>query len=216
MSAGTAAFISTRICAAAVVTAGLLTQAPAQSISDKLNSWLFGPPAQDNSTTNANTPAELECPGVEVRQGASTLAINTPGADPGPMNTRYQVSIARTARECAPLGGVMTMKVGVQGRVLLGPAGGPGQVDLPLRVVVVREGADPKPIVSKLARLSVAVAAGQTAVPFMHVEQDLTFPMPSPAVLENYVVYVGFDPDAAPAKPERKAKKGPGPAKRKQ
>jgi hypothetical protein len=216
MSAGTAAFISIRICAAAVIAAGLLTSASAQSISDKLNSWLFGPPAQDGSTTDANTPAELECPGVEVRQGASTLAINAPGADAGPMNTRYQVTIGRTARECAPLGGVMTMKVGVQGRILLGPAGSPGQVDLPIRIAVVQEGPDPKPIVSKLARLSVSVAPGQTAVPFMHVEQDLTFPMPRPSVLENYVVYVGFDPGAAPAKPEKKAKKGPGPAKRKQ
>ena len=42
------------------------------------------------------------------------------------MTMRYQVGIAQTARECAALGGVMTMKVGVQGRVLLGPAGGPG------------------------------------------------------------------------------------------
>ena len=208
------AFLPTRLCAAAIIAAGLIDAAAAQSISDKLNSWLFGPPAQDNSTTNANVPAEPDCPGIEVRQGASTLAINAPGADPGPMNTRYQVTIGQTARECAALGGVMTIKVGVQGRVLLGPAGGPGQVDLPLRVVVVLEGPDPKPIVSKFARLAVAVAPGQTAVPFTHVEQDVTFPLPPPSVLENYVVYVGFDPDGAAAKPQ-KAKKGQAPVKRK-
>jgi hypothetical protein len=213
MSAGTC-LSWTRIGAAALVV-GLTAPASAQSISDKLNSWLFGPPAQDNSTTNANTPpAELECPGVEIRQGASTLAINAPGGDPGPMNTRYQVTIGQTARECAALGGVMTMKVGVQGRILLGPAGGPGPVELPLRVAVVQEGPEPKPIVSKFARLSISVAPGQTAVPFTHVEQDVTFPMPGLAALENYVVYVGFDPDAAAAKPQ-KAKK-PAPAKRKQ
>ena len=45
---------------------------------------------------------------------------------------------------------------------------------------------------------------GQTAVPFVHVEQDLTFPMPRGNLIEAYVVYVGFDP--APAKPERKQK----------
>ena len=60
------------------------------------------------------------------------------------MTTRYQVTIGQTARECAALGGVMTMKVGVQGRVLLGPAGGPGQVDIPLRMAVVQEGTNPK------------------------------------------------------------------------
>jgi hypothetical protein len=123
------------------------------------------------------------------------------------MATRYQVSIGQTARECAALGGVMTMKVGVEGRVLLGPAGGPGRVDIPLRIAVVQEGTTPKPIVGKLQRLAVDVPPGQTSVPFVHVEQDLTFPMPSAAALDSYVVYVGFDPSAGPAKPERKAPK---------
>ena len=31
--------------------------------------------------------------------------------------------------------------------------------------------------------------------------------MPRGAALDSYVVYVGFDPSAAPAKPERKQKK---------
>jgi hypothetical protein len=202
------ASIATRICVAAAIAAGLLlaSQAGAQSISDKLNSWFFGGYSSQQAPANAdaNTPAEVDCPGVEVRAGAATLAINSPGAESGPMNTRYQVTIGQTARECAALGGVMTMKVGVQGRVLLGPAGGPGQVDVPLRVAVVQEGPEPKPIVSKFARLSVAVPPGQVAVPFVHVEQDVTFPMPRPGVLEAYVVYVGFDP--APPKPERKQK----------
>jgi len=201
------AAFTTRICAAAAIMVGSLSHpASAESITDKMNSWLFGPPAQDNATTNANTPAEIDCPGVEVRQGASTLAISAPGAEAGPMNMRYQVTIGQTARECAALGGVMTMKVGVQGRVLLGPAGGPGQVDLPLRMVVVQEGPSPKPIASKFAKLSVSVPPGQTSVPYMHIEQDLTFPMPRPGVLESYVVYVVFDPNSAPAKPERKQK----------
>ena len=150
--------------------------------------------------TPDNAPAEIECPGVEVRAGASTLAINTPGAESTPMNTRYQVTIAQTARECAALGGVVTMRVGVQGRVLLGPAGGPGQVDMPLRLAVVQEGPEPKPIVSKFARLAVAMPPGQTAVPFVHVEQDLTFPMPRGNLIEAYVVYVGFDPAPAEAR----------------
>jgi len=197
-----------RICAAAAAAALLLpSQAAAQSISDKLNSWFFGGGSstqQPPGNTPDNASVDIECPGVEVRAGASTLAINTPGAESTPMNTRYQVTIGQTARECAALGGVVTMRVGVQGRVLLGPAGGPGQVDVPLRLAVVQEGPEPKPIVSKFARLSVAIPSGQTAVPFVHVEQDLTFPLPRGNLIEAYVVYVGFDP--APAKPERKQK----------
>ena len=112
MTAGTAAFNATRGCAVAVIIAGLLLVSPAaaQSISDKLNSWFFGPPAQDNANpADANTPAEIDCPGVEVRHGASTLAINTPGAEAGPMTTRYQVTIGHTARpQDIPVRGVLT------------------------------------------------------------------------------------------------------------
>jgi len=215
MRVRTAVFITTCTGAIAFAAAGLLAPAAAQSISDKMNNFFFGSPAQDN--TNAPVkPEDLPCPSVEVREGATTMAINAPGAEAGPMNTRYQISIGDTARECAPLAGMMSMRIGVEGRILLGPAGGPGQVDLPLRVAVVQEGPDPKPVVSKLVRISVMVPPGQTGVPFRHVEQGLTFPLVRPAVLENYIVYVGFDPDAGPAKPERKPKKGPAPAKHKQ
>lgn len=194
-------------CAVAALLGALTSNASAQSISDRLNQWLFGGYANPSAgPSSASTPGEVDCPGVDVRQGASTLSITTPGSETGPMTTRYQVSIGQTARECAALGGVLTMKVGVQGRVLLGPAGGPGNVDIPLRLAVVHEGPQPKAIVSKFHKLAVAVPPGQTSVPFVHVEQDLTFPMPRGADLESYVVYVGFDPASlTPAKPERKA-----------
>jgi len=204
-------------------------QARAQSITDKLGNWLFGTySAPAESGNSANTVAEVDCPGVTVRQGASTLAITEPGAEAGPMTTRYQVSIAQTARECAPLGSAMTMKVGVQGRILLGPAGGPGQLDVPLRSrrldtvqalaelvedfhavheAVVQEGPNPKTILSKFYKLAVAIPPGQTSVPFVHVEQDLTFPTPRAADFDSYVVYVGFDPQSLNTKPERPAKK---------
>ncbi|MEA2877883.1 MAG: hypothetical protein QOF14_3079 [Hyphomicrobiales bacterium] len=186
----------------------LASQAGAQSITDKLGNWLFGRSSSEpGDTGNANTAAEVDCPGVDVRQGASTLAITAPGAEGGPLTTRYQVSIAQTARECAALGGVMTMKVGVQGRVLLGPSGGPGQVDIPLRMAVVQEGPAPKTVVTRFYKLAVAVGPGQVSVPFTHVEQDLTFPMPRAADFDAYVVYVGFDPASLNTKPERKPAK---------
>ncbi len=198
--------------AAAIIVAAVLgpSGASAQSFTDKLGNWLFGSSTPADNNSAANTMAEVDCPGVSVRQGASTLSITTPGAEAGPMTTRYQVSIAQTARECAPLGGVMTMKVGVEGRVLLGPAGGPGQIDVPLRMAVVQEGPNPKTILTKFYRLPVAISPGQTSVPFVHIEQDLTFPTPRAADFDAYVVYVGFDPASLSTKPERK------PAKQKQ
>ena len=55
--------------------------------------------------------------------------------------------------------------------------------------------------------LAVAIAPGQTSEPFVHVEQDLTFPTPRAADIDSYVVYVGFDPQSLNTKPERPAKK---------
>src|SRR3954464_611705 len=203
--------LSARKLAGCVVLALVLlasAHAEAQSITDKLGNWLFGKGStSSDSNESANTAAEVDCPGVTVRQGAATLSITQPGADASPMTTRYQVSIAQTARECAPLGSVMTMKVGVEGRVLLGPPGGPGQIDIPLRMAVVQEGPNPKAVVSKFYKLAVAIPPGQTSVPFVHVEQDLTFPTPRAADFENYVVYVGFDPQSLNTKPERPAQK---------
>jgi hypothetical protein len=195
---------------AAILACALLVAVPAaaeESITDKLGGWFgFGksstPPAAGNNP--AGPAVEIDCPSATVRQGAATLAITEPGAEAGPMTTRYQVSIGQIARDCAALGGMMTMKVGVEGRVLLGPAGGPGQVDIPLRMAVVQEGPAPKTVLSKFYKLAVAIPPGQTSVPFMHVEQDLSFPMPRGDALDSYVVYVGFDPQSLSTKPERK------------
>ena len=157
------------------------------------------------------TPTEIDCPTIEVRTGAATLLIGSkPGqGEPSALDVRYQGSIIRTARECHVNGGVMTMKVGIEGRIITGPAGGPGVVDVPLRLAVVREGVTPKAIVSKLARLQVTIAGAIDRATFTHVDPDISFPLPQPiSDIDAYVVYVGFDPTALqPEKPKAPAKK---------
>jgi len=157
--------------------------------------------------------ADIECPGVEVRTGAATLMIGSkPGeAEPAALDLRYQASMVRTARECKVNAGIMNMKVGVEGRVITGPAGGPGTIDLPVRIAVVQEGVNPKTIASKFARVQVTVVNAADRVPFTHVDSDISFPMPQPiALIDSYVVYVGFDPTGVPQekkKPPAKPKK---------
>jgi hypothetical protein len=64
----------------------------------------------------------------------------------------------------------------------------------------------------------VNVTPGATQVPFTHVDDDLTFPLPADKNLEKYVIYVGFDPQGAlppakaKAKPQAKPKPKPKPA----
>ena len=167
--------------------------------------------------SDANASAtDVECPDVNVRTGAATLMVGSkPGVgEPSALDLRYQGTIIRTARECNVNAGVMTMKIGVEGRVITGPAGGPGTVDMPLRIAVVKEGVNPKTIVSKLARVPVTVAGAVDRVTFTHVDPDISFPMPQPlADIDSYVVYVGFDPAGAPPEKKKPAAK-PKPAKR--
>lgn len=168
--------------------------------------------------TVAGAQPDVNCPTVDIRQGASTLTIAPPG-DHSAMSLTYQGSFVRAARECAVLNGNMVMKIGVQGRIVVGPAGGPGQVDVPLRIAVVQETpGGTRPIVTKFIRIPVTVAGKDDNPLFTHIEEAMSFPLPTPvAVLDDYTVYVGFDPltaeqqdkEKATPKPKPKAKSKP-------
>jgi hypothetical protein len=149
--------------------------------------------------------SQVNCPFVDYRQGAATLTINAPNADNPALGLRYQGSLVQTARECFLHGNALTIKVGIEGRIVVGPAGGPGSVTVPLRYALVREGLEPKTIWTKLFLVPVAIPEGQLNVPFVHVEEEMTVPMPPSAELDTYVIYIGFDPEGAappPAKPK--------------
>jgi hypothetical protein len=187
---------------------------PASSASAPAAPGAAGATAVDAAapgTTPTTAMDEYNCPDVTVRPGTATLMVSTPkpaGAELTAMDLRYQGTLVRFSRECGVRPGFMTMKVGVHGRVITGPAGGPGTVDVPLRIAVVQEGPEPKTVVSKLARLSVNVAGEPAFADFTHVDQDVTFPLPRNAPdIASYVVYVGFDPGAAAPKPAAPARR---------
>jgi hypothetical protein len=82
-----------------------------------------------------------------------------------------------------------------------------------LRYAVVREGPEPRTIVTKFKRLPVSVSADQTYLQFVDVEEGLTFPVPASSELDAYVIYVGFDEmgDKNEKRPPRTAKRPPRP-----
>jgi hypothetical protein len=147
---------------------------------------------------------------VDIRTGASTMNIAVKSDQATAGDLRYQLSFGQTARECRVQDGTMFIKVGVQGRVILGPFGTPGSVDIPLRYAIVREGPEPKVVITKFKRTGATIPAGETHVQFIDVEEGLSFPLPPAKELEAYVVYVGFDElgnrnDKKPAKPAKRS-----------
>jgi len=162
-----------------------------------------------SSVGSSDSSRSLTSRGVDIRSGASTMNLAAKAADATAGDLRYQLSFGQTARECVVQGATLIIKVGVQGRVILGPMGSPGQVDVPLRYAVVREGPQPKTVATKFKRLAVTIPPGQTHVQFVDIEEGLAFPMPSRSELDTYVVYVGFDEigDKNEKKPPKTARK---------
>jgi hypothetical protein len=176
---------------------------------------LFGsspPPAAADSNASVvfTPPANFECPIVAIRQGAGALSLSADPAAPTALNLRYQLALGDTARECHLAGPMVTMKVGVQGRVIRGPAGGPGQLEVPIRFAVVQEGVEPKVITTSFQRVPVTIPPDDPNVSFSYVENRLAFPFPRGGAIDSYVVYIGFDPveaeqmDKSKKKPARK------------
>ncbi len=165
--------------------------AGATSRFSALFSGSASPPAQ--AAAGGSAFSGNDCPSVDIRTGAETYTVNGKPPEASATDVRYQLSFTDFARQCTLVGGNLVMKVGVQGRIIVGPIGGPGPVDIPLRYAVVQEGEAPRTIATKFKRVGAEVPPGQTNVVFSDVEEDLSFPMPSRAELAGYMVYVGFD-----------------------
>ncbi|WFU20373.1 hypothetical protein [Bradyrhizobium sp. CB3481] len=193
--------------AAAAVAGGLfcLSAAPAsaQSLSDRFKS-LFGGKSEEAPAPAApaatQEPGDLTCPPVTVRAGASTYAVAAPGKQPVGNDLRFQATISKMARECSLNGGVITARIGIQGRVIAGPAGAPASVQVPIRIAVVQGGVAEKTIATKAYQTTVTMTETGSE-PFTLVAEDLSYPAPPGAVGDSYIFYIGFDPQAL--KPER-------------
>jgi hypothetical protein len=181
--------------------------ATAQSFTDKLKDLFGGKKEDQPPIIDPGEPrTELTCPQVSIRAGASTFAVAAPGKQPIGNDVRYQATITKMARECTRTGDSITARVGIQGRVIVGPAGAPSSVEVPLRVAVVQGGVGEKVIATKAYRTVVNMAEDESA-PFSFVAEDLVYPVPAPNVADNYIFYVGFDPQLIAGEKSRPAKK---------
>jgi len=179
----------------------------AQSFSDKLKDLFGGKKEDQPPIVDPGEPrTDLTCPQVTIRAGASTYAVAAPGKQPIGNDVRYQATITKMARECTKTGDSITARVGIQGRVIAGPAGAPSSVEVPLRVAVVQGGVGEKVIATKAYRTTVNMAEDESA-PFSFVAEDLVYPVPASNVADNYIFYVGFDPQLIAGEKPRPAKK---------
>src|SRR5262245_15512463 len=94
------------------------------SISGSLPGWFRTSPAAQ-AKAEASAPQmslEEDCPSIDIRTGAGTLAVAAKTNQPTANDLRYQLSFNELARQCFVDGGSVRMRVGVQGRAVVGPA----------------------------------------------------------------------------------------------
>jgi len=154
---------------------------------------------------NDDDKTEVYCPFVQVLEGASSMRVGGQGD-----TARYQYSLGDLARECNVVNGKIQIKVGVEGKVILGPAGAPGTFSAPIRIAVRRD-ADNSAAASKLFRVSATVPAGESFGTFSLVSDTLEVPYLRQEADQDYTIVVGFDSkgtdsDAAP-KPRRRRRR---------
>ena len=134
-----------------------------------------GLPTVDPGNPNIKLPdAEMTCPPVIISD--SGAALRSYGGQVGDSQAvRNQLAINDVARECtnSRADGGFTLKIGVQGRVVIGPAGGPGTYQANLRMVVKRSG---KVVASRVVRVGATISSGQGGAEFVHVEENIMVP----------------------------------------
>lgn len=141
---------------------------------------------------------DAECPQINVPSGSSSWAG---GKDASA--TRYEVVLAQYARECVlNPGNQATIRIGIEGRVLLGEHGSPGTYSAPLRIAV-RDRAG-NFVYNQVRRISVTVPPGETQGTFKIVDESAHVPLSNQTTLSSYDIQVGFGGESAAATPRKK------------
>ncbi len=146
------------------------------------------PQEQIDMTALAAAPAiATECPPIKVRNGGETIYsyLNNKIGDARAL--RFEAVIDKQSRACIASDGLITVDMGVVGRVLLGPAGEAGDYTIPVRFAVER---DDLAVFSQKYDIPVTLANGEQSKDFVKVVDNVAIPFIGG---ENIVIWVGFD-----------------------
>jgi hypothetical protein len=132
---------------------------------------------------------EYGCPELAILDGAAGYRGGSSAQQASGVG--YQASITNIARECIVQGNQMRIRIGLEGRVLLGQNGRPGTFSVPIRIVVKRRA---ETVTQRFTRINVTVPGADTQAEFGHIEENLVVPITQNDPGNEYDVYVGLDP----------------------
>lgn len=152
----------------------------------------------DPSATGSTSIGEVAagCPRFIVAPRDNHITFYEPGRAGDGLAIMHRGEITKTARECQVEPGRVTVRYGFSGRVLLGPKGKPGNIALPLNVVVN----DSKRAPVTGDKVSVDVSVGlDKPIGYFSAVRTVTFDIPEGSRAGEFELVVGFDSKAAGA-----------------
>ena len=127
-----------------------------------------------------------ECPPIRIRDGAEFYRSYAGNRTSDASALRYQGVLDRVSRNCVVSNGLITVDMGAVGRVIVGPSGGDGNITVPLRFAVQRDG-----LAVFSQRYDIPVAAStSSANEFSHTVEKVAIPYVGG---ETITIWVGFD-----------------------
>lgn len=145
------------------------------------------PAAVAQAQTSALPAIATSCPPIRVRPGGEAMFYYGGGKVGDARALQYQGVIDETSRNCVVSNGLITVNMGVVGRVLLGPAGTQPTVNAPVRFAVERDG---QAVFSEKYTLPVAIPAEARSAEFVKVIENVAIPYLGG---EEITIWVGFD-----------------------
>jgi virulence-associated protein VagC len=146
------------------------------------------PDPSEIAAINALPAIATECPEIKVRPGSEALFFYGRGKAGDPRDLHYQAVLDRNSRNCVVSNGLITVKMGVSGRVMLGPKGSEQSVKVPVRFSVER---DNVAVFSERYELPVTITPPNQSSDFVKVVENVTIPYVGG---ETIIIWVGFDP----------------------
>jgi hypothetical protein len=126
------------------------------------------------------------CPSVRLREGTNFYRTYDKGAQDDPASVIYQAALGETTRSCTYNNGILGMTVAASGRIVPGPKGRAGTINMPIRVAVTR---GDEVLYSKLHKQQVQISE-TGATQFVFTDAEVSFPQPTQ---RDITIFIGYD-----------------------
>src|SRR4029078_6095809 len=144
----------------------------------------------DNGQDAAASGAAAHCPQIVAWPYDRLLTVYEPGHNGDSLSIVHRGEITKLARECQLYSDRVVVKYGFAGRVLLGPKGQPGVVNLPVNVHV--SGTAKKDPANDAIKLTATIQAGNP-VGYFSMVKEISFPVVVGSRPEDYKIFIAFD-----------------------